>query len=134
MKRTDFSISLKRTITERNSIKKDPFQANTSLGVSRLKDLSLSSFSQSPQRENKRNVLIEESPISKFSTQAQSHEEFFSEKDEGWRKVQTKISEIIEEDIKESVKTKDKQSLHHRYVETEDNSTIWISQPKWIPS
>ena len=70
MKREDFSISLKRTITDRNSTKKDPFQANTSLGVSRLKDFSVSSFSQSPQREKKRMALIEESPLSKFSTEA----------------------------------------------------------------
>lgn len=52
----------------------------------------------------------------------------------GIERFQERVEGGMEEDLKLSMRIKEKKNYYHKYEEKEDGGTVWISQPKWIPN
>jgi hypothetical protein len=101
--------------------------------LSRPNDLMFKTYSPPYKQDRDTKTLFKSREITDLSSRTDSIAEDEEREEAAILKVQTKIDEILEEDLKESTRMKDKKSYNHRYQEKDESDNVWISQPKWIP-
>lgn len=111
----NFAPNLKRTLSEHHLLKKDILDKSTTSSITRqIKTNVLPKFSAHKTEFDVKTMLkgVDDSTFTEYSTNS---DEMPDRKEEAILKVQSKIAEIIEEDIRHSTKIKDKKSYTHMY-------------------